>query len=65
MVKLQKHKAYTYKTESGKKIEHYKHTIVVPEDTINRLGWKTGMELTVIPKGNSLVLKPEEVEEEE
>lgn len=58
VVKLQKHKAYTYKTDAGHDIEHYKHTINIPEDTINKLGWSSGMDLAVIPKGDSLVIKP-------
>ena len=65
MVKLQKHKAYTYKSNSGKEMEHYKHTVVIPESTIQQLGWKSGMELAVIPKRNSLILKPEEEEADE
>lgn len=63
MVKLQKHKAYTYKTESGKEIEHYKHTVTIPEDAIQQLRWKDGIELNASIARNSLVLKPTESEE--
>jgi hypothetical protein len=58
MVKLQRHKAYTYKTDSGETIEHYKHIINIPEDILTELGWTSGISLTAIPKGNSLILKP-------
>jgi hypothetical protein len=65
MVKLQKHRAYTYTTDSGKEIEHYKHTVVIPENTLRELGWKAGVELKVVTKGKSLVLKSEERYEDE
>lgn len=58
MVKLQKHKAYTYKADNGKKIEHYKHLVVIPEDTIAELGWRNGVELSPVVKNNTLVLQP-------
>jgi hypothetical protein len=65
MVKLQKHKSYTYKCDSGTEIEHYKHTVVIPENTIQQLGWKSGMQLAVVQKGNSVILKPEQKGDEE
>jgi hypothetical protein len=64
MVKLQKQKAYTYTTNCGEEVEHYKHTVVILEETVHHLGWKAGIELAAVPKGNSLVLKPEKEEEE-
>jgi hypothetical protein len=57
MVKLQKHKAYTYKTGQGEKIEHYKHTIIIPEGAVRILGWKEGDELETKIEGRELVLK--------
>jgi len=57
MVKLQKQKAYTYKAESGEEIDHYKHLVVVPEDLIETLGWKEGIDLTAAVEGEALVLK--------
>ena len=59
MVKLQRQKAYVYRTESGEKVEHFKHTIIIPVDTIQQLGWKKGVELTVVPKGDALTLRPQ------
>ncbi len=64
MVKLQKHKAYTYKSESGKEIQHYKHTIVIPEGIIHTLGWNTGIELIPNIEGDALFLKPEKTRSE-
>ncbi len=61
MVKLQKHKAYTYKTDAGEKIDHYKHIIIIPEEMVDALGWQNGVELQPIMRNNSLVLKPADV----
>ena len=58
MVKLQKHKAYVYQTESGETIEHYKHLVNIPEEAVEKLGWRQGMELEPVVEGASLVLKP-------
>ena len=60
MVKLQKHKAYTYKADSGEQIDHYKFLITVPEVALNQLGWSEGQELSTIIKGQSLILKPKD-----
>jgi len=58
MTKLQRQKAYTYQTESGEKIEHYKHLINIPDEALQELGWKNGVELEpVVEKGN-LILRP-------
>ena len=51
-VKLQKQLAYKYK---GK--EHFKHVLVIPEDTINKLGWKVGQDLELDTIDNHLVIK--------
>jgi bifunctional DNA-binding transcriptional regulator/antitoxin component of YhaV-PrlF toxin-antitoxin module len=52
-LKLQKHFAYKYKDK-----QHYKHVLVLPEETINKLGWNSGVELEQATNGNALVLKP-------
>jgi len=57
VVKLQKHKAYTYTTESGEDIEHYKHTVTIPDDVVRELGWQTGVELRPEVKDSALVLR--------
>ena len=58
MTKLQRQKAYTYRTESGEEIEHYKHLINIPDEALQELGWKNGVELEpVVEKGN-LILRP-------
>jgi len=51
-VKLQKHLAYKYK---GKK--HFKFVIVIPEETVNQLGWKTGQELDGVVNNGKLIVK--------
>ena len=58
MVKLQRHKAYTYKTESGEQIEHYKYLINIPENALSELGWNDGQELSFRITNKSLVLEP-------
>ncbi len=60
MVRLQKHKAYVYESESGEKIEHYKHLVNIPEDAIEKLGWEEGVELESIVQAEKLILKPTE-----
>lgn len=56
-MKLQRQKAYTYKAESGEEIDHYKHLVIIPEDMIETLGWRDGIDLTVAVEGEALVLK--------
>ena len=58
-VKLQKHNAYTYKANSGRRIEHFKYLVNVPEGTLNDLGWNEGQELNFTIRHNSLILRPE------
>ena len=57
MVKLQKHKAYTYTTDSGEEIEHYKHLVVLPESTVTELDWQAGQELELTVTKGELKLK--------
>jgi len=63
MVKLQKQKAYTYRTEKGEKTHHFKHVIVIPEDVIQELGWKKGQDLSWTIASNKLVLSLSSTEE--
>ena len=49
--KLQKQLAYKFK---GKK--QYKHVIVIPDDAINKLGWKGGQELELSVADRKLVI---------
>jgi hypothetical protein len=63
MVKLQKHKAYTYETEKGKKIPHYKHLVVIPENVVSEVGWNEGAELRISVANNSIVITPKESDE--
>jgi hypothetical protein len=58
MVKLQKHKAYSYEATSGEKIEHYKYLVNIPESALSDLGWNEGQELNFTINRNSLILKP-------
>jgi hypothetical protein len=52
-MKLQKNLAYKYKDK-----KHYKHVIIVPDDTVRKLGWDPGVELKQQTTGNTLILKP-------
>lgn len=58
MVKLQKHKAYTYKSDSGEEIDHYKYVINIPESALGELGWSEGQELNFQINRHSLILEP-------
>jgi len=58
MVKLQKHKAYTYKADSGEEIDHYKYLITIPESAITELEWKPGQEVDLTIQDKELILKP-------
>jgi hypothetical protein len=51
--KLQKQLAYKYK---GKK--HFKHVLVIPEDTVNKLGWKVGQKMELTIENSHLIVKP-------
>lgn len=52
MVKLQKRFAYKYKDK-----DHYKNVITVSEDVVDKLGWKEGIELEEIVRGDNLIIK--------
>lgn len=56
--KLQKQLAYEYK---GKR--HFKHVLVVPDDTINELGWKKGQDLEIRVEKGRLVAEMKNLEE--
>jgi hypothetical protein len=64
MVKLQRHKAYTYKTEGGEKKEHFKHLVVIPEEAIQNLDWREGQELSWTVANNKLVLTTDATQSE-
>jgi hypothetical protein len=65
MVKLQRHKAYTYKSGSGENIEHHKHIVTVPESAISELGWTEGQQLTYTVNGDILIMRPAKEKEED
>ncbi|MDN5845839.1 MAG: AbrB/MazE/SpoVT family DNA-binding domain-containing protein [Candidatus Nitrosocosmicus sp.] len=50
MVKLQKRFAYKYKDKN-----HYKHIITIPDDIVEKLGWKEGMEIESKIKNDELI----------
>lgn len=52
-MKLQKHFAYKYKEK-----DHYKNVIILPEETVSKLGWGPGVELQEHTDGDALVLRP-------
>jgi hypothetical protein len=64
VVKLQRHKAYTYETDKGERKEHFKHVVVIPEEAIQDLEWKEGQELSWIVANNKLVLTTNATESE-
>ncbi len=53
-MKLQKQIAYKYKDKA-----HHKYVIIIPEETITKLGWKEGQALDMEINGNLLLVKPE------
>lgn len=61
-MKLQRNHAYYYKARDGKTIPHFKHTTVIPEQAIEKLGWKGVEELDWEVRGDSLILKPKAVQ---
>ena len=60
MVKLQKHVAYKYNNR-----KHYKHIVIIPEEMIDELGWKDGVELVQQVENDHLILKPIKKNEKE
>jgi bifunctional DNA-binding transcriptional regulator/antitoxin component of YhaV-PrlF toxin-antitoxin module len=55
-MKLQKQVAYKYKDKT-----HHKYVIILPENTVNELGWKEGQELKLEIEGNRLIVDLEKV----
>jgi bifunctional DNA-binding transcriptional regulator/antitoxin component of YhaV-PrlF toxin-antitoxin module len=53
LVRLQKRFAYKYKDK-----EHYKHVVTIPDETVERLGWKEGEELQQIIEEKTLIVLP-------
>lgn len=51
--KLQRQLAYKYKEK-----KHFKFVLVIPEDTVNRLGWKVGQNLELCVDNSQLIAKP-------
>ena len=51
-MKLQKQIAYKYKDKT-----RYKYVIIIPNETVQELGWKAGEELENNINGKKLVLK--------
>jgi len=50
MVRLQKRFAYKYKDK-----EHYKHVVTIPEEFVDKLGWKEGEEIEPAIKDDQLI----------
>ena len=57
-MKLQRQVAYKYKGKT-----QYKHVIVIPNGTVEKLGWKVGEELKNSVNGKTLILKPKRRDE--
>lgn len=55
--KLQKQLAYKYKDK-----QHY-NVIVIPDEAINKLGWKGGQDLELTIKNRRLVVEPKNSDE--
>jgi bifunctional DNA-binding transcriptional regulator/antitoxin component of YhaV-PrlF toxin-antitoxin module len=52
-MKLQKQVAYKYKGST-----QYKYVIVIPNETVEELGWKAGEQLQNSVNGRNLTIKP-------
>lgn len=52
MVKLQKRFAYKYNDR-----DHYKHILTVPDEYVDKLGWKDGADIELKVYKDELVLK--------
>ena len=57
-MKVQRNHAYNYTTKEGKVIPHYKYNVVLPEQAIEKLGWRGDEELDWDADGKNLILKP-------
>ena len=54
-MKLQRQTAYKYKERT-----RYKYVVVIPNETVEELGWKEGEELNSKVSGDSLVIARKE-----
>lgn len=54
--KLQKQLAYKYKDK-----QHFKHVIVIPEEAIDKLGWKAGQQLDLRIREHRLVIDEDKI----
>jgi hypothetical protein len=54
MVKLQRSLSYKYQGKDGKTCAHYKTSLNIPEDLIEKLGWLKGEELDFEIEQNTL-----------
>jgi bifunctional DNA-binding transcriptional regulator/antitoxin component of YhaV-PrlF toxin-antitoxin module len=52
MVKLQKRFAYKYKDKN-----HYKHIVTIPDEFVEKLGWKSDIELEPVLEKDKLILR--------
>jgi len=52
LVKLQRRFAYRYKEK-----EHYKHLVTIPNEYIQKLGWKADIELELRLEKDKLVMR--------
>lgn len=59
MVKLQRRFAYKYKDR-----EHFKHVVTIPEDYVDKLGWKEGDNLAFSVTNHRLTLAKSQKENE-
>jgi len=58
MVKLQQALSYKYTDKEGKIKQHYKNSLNIPDDVIEKLGWSKGEELDFEIEHNTLKVKP-------
>ena len=56
-MKLQRQVAYKYKGKT-----QFKHVIIIPNGTVEKLGWKVGEELENSIDGKTLTIKPKSKE---
>jgi len=55
-MKLQKRFAYKYKNK-----EHYKHVLVIPAGSLEKLGWKSGEVLKPRIENGALIIESDQV----
>ena len=51
-MKLQKQIAYKYKDKT-----HYKYVLIIPQDTVNKLGWQEGQNLKTNIENSRLIIE--------